>query len=303
VSLILDALRRAERERSLGHAPRIEDITQALNPPRRRPLWPVVAGGGVTLALVVGLALWLWPRSGAVPDADAAAPPAVLPTSATVAVAAAPAPAPLPAPTTPPTQVAAATVEVATMDDLVPVDESEEEVVEDEPVDEPIEEDVMVEEEPLEEDPVEPFDASEQMADEDVEDDIVEDEPEVAQPAPATPPPAVRIAPQPSARPAPTAPASVEPSQPYQAARPGAADGPPKKLREMPSTFRGDFPKFKLDVHVFDKQPAKRFVMIDMQRYREGERLSGGAQIVEIVPQGIVFEFRGQKVLYTLNRS
>lgn len=48
-----------------------------------------------------------------------------------------------------------------------------------------------------------------------------------------------------------------------------------------------------LDVHVYAKLPARRFVLIDLQKYREGERLASGGKLLAITSDGIVVEQDG----------
>jgi len=68
----------------------------------------------------------------------------------------------------------------------------------------------------------------------------------------------------------------------------------------MPPDYRADFPALTVEVHVFE--PGRRFVMINGRRYREGERLQEGPQIVEIVRNGVVMDYRGERVLFPLGR-
>ena len=53
-----------------------------------------------------------------------------------------------------------------------------------------------------------------------------------------------------------------------------------------------------LDVHVYAEQPAQRFVLINMIRYREGERLKEGALLERITPQGVVLSYEGEPFRY-----
>jgi general secretion pathway protein B len=50
-----------------------------------------------------------------------------------------------------------------------------------------------------------------------------------------------------------------------------------------------------LDVHVHAEQPAQRFVLINMTRYREGDRLKEGAVLERITPQGVVLSYQGEQ--------
>jgi hypothetical protein len=44
----------------------------------------------------------------------------------------------------------------------------------------------------------------------------------------------------------------------------------------------------RINVHVYDNNPAARFVLIDMHRYREGEAIDGGLTLERITPDGVV---------------
>ncbi len=53
-----------------------------------------------------------------------------------------------------------------------------------------------------------------------------------------------------------------------------------------------------LDVHVYAEQPEQRFVLINMNRYREGDRLKEGAVLERITPQGVVLSYQGEQFRY-----
>lgn len=72
------------------------------------------------------------------------------------------------------------------------------------------------------------------------------------------------------------------------------------KLREMPSDYRAAFPTISLDVHSYDGSSQKRFIMIAGKRYNEGDALAEGPRVVQIVPEGVVFDFRSEQVLFTI---
>lgn len=66
----------------------------------------------------------------------------------------------------------------------------------------------------------------------------------------------------------------------------------------MPDSYRADFPQIDVQVHVYDSNPAKCWALIDGKRYKQGDSLPQGPKIYKIVPQGIVFDWQGQRVLY-----
>lgn len=60
-------------------------------------------------------------------------------------------------------------------------------------------------------------------------------------------------------------------------------------------------PDLKLDIHVFSKNPAERFVFVNMRKYLEGQTLQEGPAIEKITVDGIVLNQQGLR--YTLPRQ
>lgn len=58
-----------------------------------------------------------------------------------------------------------------------------------------------------------------------------------------------------------------------------------------------DLPKLHLDLQVYAANPRKRFVMINMQKLRQGDSLADGVSVVRIRPDGVVLSFQGRKFL------
>jgi len=54
-------------------------------------------------------------------------------------------------------------------------------------------------------------------------------------------------------------------------------------------------PDLRLDLHVYDADPAKRFVFINMRRLREGEALPEGVRVDEITQTGARLSYRGSQ--------
>ncbi len=50
-----------------------------------------------------------------------------------------------------------------------------------------------------------------------------------------------------------------------------------------------------LDVHVYADRPPDRFVLINMKKYHQGERLQEGPRLDEITTDGVILSFRGEK--------
>lgn len=63
----------------------------------------------------------------------------------------------------------------------------------------------------------------------------------------------------------------------------------------------GRAPQLRMDLHVFSPNPADRFVMINMQRLREGEATSDGVQVDSITSEGAILSYRGER--FVLHRQ
>ena len=54
-------------------------------------------------------------------------------------------------------------------------------------------------------------------------------------------------------------------------------------------------PDLRMDLHVYDADPAKRFVFINMRKLREGESLPEGVRVEEITPTGARLSYQGNQ--------
>lgn len=97
---------------------------------------------------------------------------------------------------------------------------------------------------------------------------------------------------------APPAPAS-KPSEASTERSPSAGDPIRNFIRpwEMPQAQRAEFPELDLAVHLYAEQPADRFVLINGERYGEGQLVETGVRLVEILERGAVVEFAGYRIL------
>lgn len=74
------------------------------------------------------------------------------------------------------------------------------------------------------------------------------------------------------------------------------------KLNDLPVSQRSLLNQYEINVHVYDSKPASRFVLINMVKYKEGDRISGSeAAIDSIVPEGVVLNIGSQRVLLHRN--
>ncbi len=224
MSYILEALRKAERERNLGQVPTLE--AKADNGVQSsRVVWPWLLAAALAVNAIV-LGIWLvYPR----------APEPVMPPPVAVAE-----PRPMPPP--------------PAVSDYMPPP-------------------TTIIEEPVSEPPV-----------------ATVREPAVSEPT-ASP------APKPRA----TSPRPVEAVEAQDAFvnQPAIEDRQTvvTALRDMPPEFRRSLPEMKIDAHFYTEVSGRSFVMINLRKYKLGERLAEGPQVVDIVPDGVILSHQGKEFL------
>jgi hypothetical protein len=59
-------------------------------------------------------------------------------------------------------------------------------------------------------------------------------------------------------------------------------------LRDLPPETRSAIPALEVNVHTYAQSREERMVLINMKRYREGDRLAEGPTIQSITPTGVV---------------
>jgi general secretion pathway protein B len=64
---------------------------------------------------------------------------------------------------------------------------------------------------------------------------------------------------------------------------------------ELPLAFRSGFTLPHIDVHVYSEEPARRFVLVDLKKYREGDTLASGAVLEKIGPGSIQLFYQGTR--------
>lgn len=76
-------------------------------------------------------------------------------------------------------------------------------------------------------------------------------------------------------------------------------------LSQLPPDIQGSLRELEINAHVYDDDPAKRFIFINQHHYRAGDRIGGdGFLLKEITPDGIVIDYgNGQACLKTKNLS
>jgi general secretion pathway protein B len=64
------------------------------------------------------------------------------------------------------------------------------------------------------------------------------------------------------------------------------------KVSDLPETSRASLSQYEVNVHVFDDDPARRFVLINMDKYKEGDRIANNGPLVqEITAEGVVVDY------------
>jgi general secretion pathway protein B len=58
-----------------------------------------------------------------------------------------------------------------------------------------------------------------------------------------------------------------------------------------------NLPEMHLDIHVYSRNPADRFVFVNMRKYTEGQSLSEGPSLERITPEGAILSHRGSRFL------
>jgi general secretion pathway protein B len=114
-------------------------------------------------------------------------------------------------------------------------------------------------------------------------------------PPPASPSPPVAAPAVPHSIPLPpVAEAAASESAPPASAAPTLPHVP--SVVELSDAERATLPALKLNMHVYAKEPASRFVLVNGNRLGEGEAGSDGVRVVEIRPDGVVIEAKSLRV-------
>ena len=306
MSLILEALKKSERQRRLGEAPSIGSPIVVVR--RRRSLMPLLIG---LIVVALGVGWWLR-REPAAPEATPVVetPPA----TATPPANAPPAPAADTAarmPSLPPNAQPSSTVPAERAQSQAAHRPPRSKVAPDPNAALPadvrakVDSGELVVANPALLNPGQPATIKES---EPMPAPMTPPPPPVAKPAPAEPVAATTAAtPEPAYRAPGSAPPPAPPSPPAADARKPAASAPaaaaasavqgPPLIWELPYAQRRDIPELKVSMHVFAAEPAQRFVIVHGERYAEGDDIDG-IKVVEIRTDGIVFDRQGVRFLY-----
>ncbi|HHJ37965.1 MAG: hypothetical protein AXA67_12460 [Methylothermaceae bacteria B42] len=65
-------------------------------------------------------------------------------------------------------------------------------------------------------------------------------------------------------------------------------------LDELPLSFQHMVPKLNINVHAYSDDPQERFIIVDMVRYEEGQKVTQDLKLEEIRPDELVLTFSGK---------
>ena len=73
-------------------------------------------------------------------------------------------------------------------------------------------------------------------------------------------------------------------------------------LSNLSPADRSALNQYEINVHVYDKSSQNRFVLINMTKYKEGDRLSGGGPLITaITPEGVILDTGSGRTLLERN--
>jgi general secretion pathway protein B len=78
---------------------------------------------------------------------------------------------------------------------------------------------------------------------------------------------------------------------------------PARPLSEMPGGFVANLPPLNIDIHSYDQRPAKRYVLINLEKYHEGDYLAEGPQLIEILTDGVILEHLGERFILPIGNQ
>jgi general secretion pathway protein B len=64
---------------------------------------------------------------------------------------------------------------------------------------------------------------------------------------------------------------------------------------DLPAGIRNNLDLPRLDVHVYSENPQGRFILVNLKKYHEGDALPNGMVLEEILPDGLVMSYQGER--------
>jgi general secretion pathway protein B len=91
-----------------------------------------------------------------------------------------------------------------------------------------------------------------------------------------------------------TSPRVVTAAEPLTDSPEPAVPGLPE-WRDLPLDFRSHFTMPHIDVYVYDEDPQRRFILVGLKKYREGDTLPGGLVLEQILPGYLKLNYQGKE--------
>lgn len=66
-------------------------------------------------------------------------------------------------------------------------------------------------------------------------------------------------------------------------------------LQQMPTDFQRALPPLRVSIHVYAPDPAQRILFINNRQYHQGDLIDGEVRVEEIVPDGVILSYRGER--------
>ena len=75
----------------------------------------------------------------------------------------------------------------------------------------------------------------------------------------------------------------------------GAGDGEIRFVSAMAPDFQRGLPAMMVNIHVYAPEESQRILYINNRQVRRGDEMPGGVFVEEIVPDGAILRFRGER--------
>lgn len=66
-------------------------------------------------------------------------------------------------------------------------------------------------------------------------------------------------------------------------------------LQQMSQDFQRQLPSLAVTIHVYFQEESQRILFINNREYRKGSQIEGGIRVEEIVPDGVVLSYHGER--------
>lgn len=66
-------------------------------------------------------------------------------------------------------------------------------------------------------------------------------------------------------------------------------------LQQMPQDFQRALPSLAVTIHVYSQEESQRILFINNKEYRKGSQIEAGIRVEDIVPDGVVLSYQGER--------